>query len=85
MSFSKNVWGQLKGITADELISALVKDGFVPDIPLRTQRIYRHPSGRKVSIHYHTGNKGYGASLLKSLFEDIGWSETDMRRLKLIK
>lgn len=85
MGFSKNTWEQLRGITADELISALVKDGFVLDEPVRTQRVYRHPSGRKVAIHYHTGNKCYGSGLLKSLLEDIGWSESDMRRLKLIK
>jgi len=85
MGFSKNVWEQLKNITADELITALVKNGFVLDEPVRTERIYRHPDRRKVSIHYHTGNKCYGRKLLKSLLEDIGWTEADMRRLKLIK
>ena len=85
MGFPKNIWLQLKGITTDELISALLKDGFDLDEEVRTERVYRHPSGRKVSIHYHTGNRCFGPSLLKSLLEDIGWSESDMRRLKLIK
>lgn len=85
MGFSKNVWGQLKGKTTDELISALLKDGFVLDTPVRTERVYRHPDGRRVSIHYHTGNQCFGPGLLKSLLEDIGWSEKDMKRLKLIK
>ena len=63
MKFSKNIWGQLKSKTADELISALLKDGFVLDTKIRTERIYRHPNGRRVSIHYHTGNKSYGRGL----------------------
>ena len=85
MKFSKNVWAQLKNKTADELISALEKDGFVLDNKARTERIYRHPDSRRVSIHYHTGNRGYQSGLLKALLEDIGWTENDMRRLKLIK
>ena len=85
MNFTKNVWAQLKGKTADQLISALLKDGFILDGIVRTERVYRHSDGRKVTIHYHTGNKSYGRGLLKALLEDTGWSENDMRRLKLIK
>ena len=85
MNFTKNVWAQLKGKTADQLISALLKDGFVLDTIVRTERVYRHLDGRKVTIHYHTGNTGYGHGLLKALLEDTGWSESDMHRLKLIK
>lgn len=85
MKFSKSVWDQLKNKTTDKLISALEKDGFVLDNKARTERIYRHPDGRRVSIHYHTGNRGYRRGLFKALLEDIGWTENDMRRLKLIK
>lgn len=84
-SFSKNAWDQLKNKTCDDLISALLKDGFKLDDEVRTERIYRHPDGRKVSIHYHTSKRTYGAGLLKALFQDIGWEEVDTRRLKLIK
>ena len=70
---------------AKQLIKALKKDGFTQDTELRTERIYRHPDGRKVSIHYHTGSETYGASLLQSLFEDIEWTENKMIELKLIK
>jgi len=69
----------------DKLISALLKDGFVLDENVRTERIYRHPDGRRVSIHYHTGKTTFRPGLLKSLLKDIGWTEEDMRRLKLIK
>ena len=84
-SFSQNVWKQLKNKTADDLISALLKDGFKLADRVRTERIYRHPDGRKVSIHYHKGSQTYGSSLLKALLEDTQWSETDMRRLGLVK
>lgn len=85
MNYSEHVWKQLKNISADELISAMLKDGFVPDIHLKTERIYRHPDGRRASIHYHTGSTCYGPKLLKALLEDIGWIEKDLRRLKLVK
>ena len=85
MSFPKNVWDQLKNITTRELIAALEKDGFRPDEELKTERIYKHPDGRRCSIHYHKGSKCYGPKLLKGLFKGIGWSEKDLRRIKLIK
>ena len=85
MKYSKNVWEQLKAKTADDFISALEKDGFALDTKVKTERIYRHSDGRRVSIHYHTGGKCYGRSLLKALVEDTGWSEANMRSLKLIK
>jgi len=84
-SFSANAWNQLKNKTCDDIISALLKDGFQLDEEVRTERIYRHPDGRKISIHYHKSSKTYGPGLLKALLEDIGWTEEDMRRLKLIK
>jgi len=39
---------------------------------------------KRVVIHYHP-RKTYGPKLLKALLADIGWSEADMRRVKLIK
>jgi len=83
-SFSENIWKQLKNKTTDELIAALSKDGFILADKVRTERIYRHPDGRKVSIHYHKGSETYGAKLLKALIKAAGWSEGNMRRLKLI-
>lgn len=39
---------------------------------------------RRIVIHPHPG-KSYGPKLLKGLLADIGWTEEDYRRLKLIK
>ncbi|MDW8141238.1 MAG: type II toxin-antitoxin system HicA family toxin, partial [Candidatus Bipolaricaulota bacterium] len=44
----------------------------------------RPPAKQYVSIHFHP-RKSYGPKKLQGLLEDIGWSEEDMRRLKLIK
>jgi predicted RNA binding protein YcfA (HicA-like mRNA interferase family) len=84
MKYSKNVWQQLKSITADELIRALEKDGWVRDVGVGAELVYRHEDGRIVSIHYHP-RKTYRPGLLEALLGDIGWAEADMRRLKLIK
>jgi len=84
-SFSQNAWRQLKNKTTGELVTALSKDGFKLADEVRTERIYRHPDSRKVSIHYHRSSETYGAGLLKALLKDTEWSEEDMRRLKLIK
>ena len=85
MNYSKGAWDQLKNKTADDLIATLRRDGWKPDEELRTERVYRSPDGRSVTIHYHSGSSTYGRGLLKGLLADIGWSEADMRRLKLIK
>jgi predicted RNA binding protein YcfA (HicA-like mRNA interferase family) len=88
MVFSKNVWQQLKNITADDLIQALKKDGYEKDPSSRDATIAfikKIENGHKrIVIHYHPG-KTYGPALLKALLDDIGWSESDMRRLKLIR
>lgn len=88
MAYSADVWRQLKNITADELIRALERDGWVKDVGGKTSgtRAYiKDGSPRKrVVIHFHSG-KTYGDKFLKGLLGSIGWSEDDLRRLKLIK
>jgi predicted RNA binding protein YcfA (HicA-like mRNA interferase family) len=84
VSFSPNVWNQLKNITAKELISALDKAKWTRDVTIGAEQIFRSPDGRRVSIHVHPG-KTFGPNLLKSLLADIGWSEKKMREYRLIK
>ena len=83
-SYPAHVWNQLKNLTAEELCRALDRDGWIRDTAGGSMRIYRHPDGRRVSVHYHA-QKTYGPKMLKGLFDDMGWSLDDMRRLKLIK
>ena len=84
MSFPSHIWGQLKGISAKELISALERDKWVRDCTVGAEQIFRKGPGRRVSIHVHP-SKTFGPKLLKSLLADIGWTEKEMRDLKLIR
>ncbi|MDC9651486.1 type II toxin-antitoxin system HicA family toxin [Xanthomonas perforans] len=85
MTFPGHVWKQLKSASADDLIRALNKDGWVCDMDGGSQRIYLHPTSRKrVSIHYHP-QRTYGPKMLQKLLDDIGWTEDEMKNLKLIK
>jgi predicted RNA binding protein YcfA (HicA-like mRNA interferase family) len=87
MAFPQHVWNQLKSVTADELIAALKRDGYRQDPASADATIafikVGNPS-KRIVIHYHP-RKTYGPKLLKALLADIGWSEADMRRVKLIK
>lgn len=84
MKLPRDVWLQLRNITADQLIRALQRDGWIRDETRGAEQVFRHEDGRRVAIHYHPG-KTYGPKLLRALLQDIGWSVEDMRRLKLVK
>lgn len=84
MNLSGAAWAQLKAITADDFIRALKKDHWSLDaMNGGSMQIYRKDQ-RRVSVHYHP-NKTFGPNLLKALLEDTGWTEAEMRQLKLIK
>lgn len=84
MSFSGNVWDQLKGITADKLIRTLKKDGWTQEESRGATLGFWHPVKTRIVVHYHP-KKTYGRKLLKKLLDDTGWTENDMRRLRLIR
>jgi predicted RNA binding protein YcfA (HicA-like mRNA interferase family) len=84
MRYTKAAWDQLKKLTPERLSGAVERDGAAPEGRKGAVRAYRWPDGRRVTIHYHPG-KQYGRKLLQALFDDIGWTEEDLRRLKLIE
>lgn len=84
MNYPPHIWDQLKNLTAEEIISALKRDGWARDTACKAEHVYRHPVRGRVSIHFHPG-KTYGPKLLKGLLADIGWTIADLRRLKLVK
>ncbi|GAB4108212.1 MAG: hypothetical protein Kow001_04220 [Acidobacteriota bacterium] len=87
MAFSADVWKQLKNLTAVDLIRALERDGWEREGKRgATLGFFKNsPEGnRRVVIHYHP-QKTYGAKLIQGLLADIGWTETDLKRLKLIR
>ena len=78
------VWEQLRNKSADELIKALEKDGAVKVGSQGSAQFFKLKSGLKIAIHYHP-HKTYGSKMLKHLVSQIGWTEEDLKRLKLIK
>jgi predicted RNA binding protein YcfA (HicA-like mRNA interferase family) len=84
VSFSASCWDQLRSITVEDLIRALERDGWRQEPGKGSIRIYYKGPSQRVSVHFHPG-KTFGAKLLKGLLADIGWSEQQMRDLKLIK
>ena len=78
------IWSQLKNLTADDIIHALIKDEASWDDSHGGVRVYKLKTGFKITIHYHPG-KTYGPRLLSDLLEKIGWTEADLKRLKLVK
>ena len=84
MSLSASAWDQLRSITVEDLIRALERDDWTCEAGKGSIRIYYKGPGQRVSVHFHPG-KTFGPKLLKSLLTDIGWTEQQMRDLKLIK
>jgi len=67
MKYSPHIWGQLKNLTADDLVGALRRDGWELDAKRGAEQVYRSPGGRRVSIHYHPGKIRSVTSFLGSV------------------
>ncbi len=81
----KKIWDQLKNVTAKELIQALKKDGWERQLSRGAVQSFLNLETNKIlTIHYHP-KKTYGQKLLKELISRAGWTEEDLRRLKLIR
>ena len=83
MAFSRNVWDQLKSLTAGRLIRALEKDGWAEEDSRGATRGFVKDD-RRLVIHYHP-RKTYGSKLLKELIKTTCWTENDLEKLQLIK
>jgi len=76
----------LRNLTAREIISALVRDGFSFDRGSGSHQIYYHPDGRRVSVTFHAPRQTFPPKTLKSMIEaEARWTEDDLKRLKLIR
>jgi predicted RNA binding protein YcfA (HicA-like mRNA interferase family) len=73
------------GITARRLIKALHQDGFVLKRTRGSHRIYRHPDSRRVVVAYHGLNDTFPIGTLRAMLSDVGWGESDLRRLGLLR
>ena len=79
-------WSRLRSLTARELIAALIRDGFSLRHRSGSHRRYRHPDGRRVTVSLHHPGDTFRPKTLRSMIQDqAGWSEDDLRRLKILK
>ena len=75
----------LRNTPVRRLIRALEQDGFVYRRAKGSQRVYRHPDGRRIVIHYHHGGDTLPIGTLRQILEATRWAEDDFRRLGLLK
>ena len=78
-------WSRLRFLTAREVISALIRDGFFRRSQSGSHQRYRHPDGRRVTISFHHPGETFRPKTLRSIIEDQArWAEEDLRRLGLL-
>jgi predicted RNA binding protein YcfA (HicA-like mRNA interferase family) len=79
-------YGSLHSLTAREIVSALLHDGFVLDRQAGSHRHYLHSDGRRVTVTFHGTGGTFKLKTLKSMLEiQARWTEDDLRRLRLLK
>ena len=75
----------IRNVPVRKLVQALEREGFVFRRMKGSQRLYRHPDGRRVVLHYHHGRDTLPIGTLKQVIEATRWTLEDLRRLGLLK
>ncbi len=70
-----------------EFIKTLRRDGFYEDEAEGSSTVFLKlgPPRRRLAIHVHHKSDTMGPELLKTLLNNTGWDESDIKRLKLVK
>jgi len=77
-------YSKLRSVTAREIISALIKDGFYLDRQSGSHHQFHHHSGRNVTVSFHRSNDTFSPKMLRSMLEkQAKWTVEDLKRLKL--
>ena len=75
-------YSRLRSLTARRLIRALKKDGFYEERRKGATRLFKHPDGRRTTIHLHKMSQTFATGTLKAIIEEQAqWTETDLKRL----
>ena len=79
-------YSRLRSLTAREIVSALIRDGFSLDRQSGAHRaLYRHPDGRRVTVSFHRAGEIFEPKTLRSMLESQAhWGEEDLVRLHLL-
>ena len=75
---------RLRNRPVRELIAALERDGFAYRRSKGAGRVYRHPDGRRVVIHYHHAGDTLPLGTLRNVLNGTRWTESDIVRLGLL-
>ncbi len=73
-----------KNITANKFKHALERDRFKQTKKRGGHLVFRNPDGRRVILSFHKSKDTFPPKTLKSMIQDAGWTEKDLRRLSLI-
>lgn len=74
----------LRSITVRQLTDALAHDGWTWDRTAGSHRIYAKAE-RTVSVPYHRSGATLPPKTLARIITVAGWTQDDLRRLKLLK
>jgi predicted RNA binding protein YcfA (HicA-like mRNA interferase family)/predicted RNase H-like HicB family nuclease len=76
---------QLRSLTAWEIMTALIRDGFFLRAQAGSHQRYRHPDGRRVTMSLHHPCDTFPFKPLKRMIKDQArWTEADLPRLRLL-
>jgi predicted RNA binding protein YcfA (HicA-like mRNA interferase family) len=78
---------RLHTLTAREIISALMRDGFYArpgKAGTGSHQRFQHQDGRRVTVTFHKSSDTFAPKTLKSMFTQAAWTEDDLKRLKLV-
>jgi len=75
----------LRNVSTRRIIRALTQEGFQFAERQGSQRVYQHPDGRRVLIHYHRGSDTLPPYPIRNLLIGTHWTEDDLKRLGLMK
>lgn len=79
-------FSKIRALTANEIIRALLADGFKLRRSRGSHRRYQHIDGRRVTVHFHGSNATFVPKTLRSMLdEQARWTEDDLKRLRLLK
>jgi predicted RNA binding protein YcfA (HicA-like mRNA interferase family) len=79
-------YGKLGSLTAQELIKALLKEGFIFTRQRGSHHRYHHPDSRRVTVPFTRSGDTFARGTLKSIIEkQAKWNEDDLKRLNLLK
>jgi len=75
----------LRNLSAREIISALIRDGFALDRSNGPHHVYYHPDRRRVTVMFHGGSSTFTRKTLKSMIQQARWTDNDLKRLGILK